>query len=577
MNRFESVAGGTISHSTWLSKDDSQVAGYNPLKWLMALLLVAFVAGCGGGDGSGAPSSPKAITAYSLAGVAGTINETAKTIAVTMPSGTNVTALVATFTTTGASVTVAAAPQTSGTTQNNFTAPAAYLVTAADGTTATYTVTVTATTAANSAKAITAYSLAWTTGNPGTATGTISGATSPYSIAVTVPFGTSITPLAAIATFTTSGANVVKVGGVGGTVQTSAVTSNNFTTSPMAYTVIAADGSTAIYNVTVTVVPTNTANAITTYSFAGIPGATGTITEPAHTIAVTVPSGTTVTALVATFTTTGASVTVAAAPQTSGTTPNNFTAPVAYLITAADASTATYTVTVTVSTAAGPAPVNLGTAGNFVILAKTGVSNTGTTSVVGDIGLSPAAASYITGFGLIADSTNTFSTSSLVTGNVYAADYAVPTPSDLTTAISDMETALTDAAGRTSPGFTELGAGDISGMTLAPGLYKWGTGVLITSAGVTLSGGANDVWIFQIAQNLTVNNSAIVTLSGGAQAKNIFWQVSGQATLGTAADFKGIILSQTLISLNTGAVMTGRALAQTAVTLNANAITKPAL
>jgi len=225
--------------------------------------------------------------------------------------------------------------------------------------------------------------------------------------------------------------------------------------------------------------------------------------------------------------------------------------------------------------AAGPAPVNLGTAGNYVILAKTGVSTTGTTAVVGDIGLSPAAASYITGFGLIADSTNTFSTSSLVTGKVYASNYAVPTPTNMTTAVSDMQTAFTDAAGRTLPDFTELGAGDISGMTLVPGLYKWGTGVLITNAGVTLSGGANDVWIFQIAQNLTVNNSAIVTLIGGAQAKNIFWQVSGQATLGTAADFKGIILSQSLISLNTGAVMKGRALAQTAVTLNATAITAP--
>jgi len=99
--------------------------------------------------------------------------------------------------------------------------------------------------------------------------------------------------------------------------------------------------------------------------------------------------------------------------------------------------------------------------------------------------------------------------------------------------------------------------------------------VLITNAGVTLSGGPNDVWILQIAGDLTVNNSAIVTLIGGAQAKNIFWQVAGQATLGTAADFKGIILSQTLISLNTGAKMNGRALAQTAVTLNATAITAP--
>jgi hypothetical protein len=137
-----------------------------------------------------------------------------------------------------------------------------------------------------------------------------------------------------------------------------------------------------------------------------------------------------------------------------------------------------------------------------------------------------------------------------------------------------MQTAFTDAAGRTAPDFTELGAGDISGLTLVPGLYKWATGVSIAN-GVTLSGGANDVWIFQIAQDLLVNNSAIVTLTGGAQARNIFWQVSGQATLGTAADFKGIILSQTLISLNTGAVLNGRALAQTAVTLNATAVTAP--
>jgi hypothetical protein len=224
---------------------------------------------------------------------------------------------------------------------------------------------------------------------------------------------------------------------------------------------------------------------------------------------------------------------------------------------------------------AGPAPVDLGTAGNFVILAKTGVTTTGTTAVVGDVGVSPIAAASMTGFSLIADPANTFSTSSLVTGKLYAADYATPTPAVLTAAIGDMQTAYSDAAGRTTPDFTELGAGNISGLTLVPGLYKWGTGVLITNSGVTLSGGANDVWILQIAGDLIVNNSAIVTLVGGAQAKNIFWQVSGQANLGTASDFKGIILSQTLISLNTGAVMNGRALAQTAVTLNATAITAP--
>ncbi|MDO8725985.1 MAG: ice-binding family protein, partial [Candidatus Methanoperedens sp.] len=145
----------------------------------------------------------------------------------------------------------------------------------------------------------------------------------------------------------------------------------------------------------------------------------------------------------------------------------------------------------------------------------------------------------------------------------------------MTAAISDMETAYTDAAGRTNPTDTELYAGDITGKTITPGLYKWGTGVLISAGGVTLSGGANDIWIFQIAQDLTVDNGAIVTLSGGAQAKNIFWQVAGQTTLGTTANFKGIILSKTLISMNTGATLNGRALAQTAVTLDANAITAP--
>ena len=222
--------------------------------------------------------------------------------------------------------------------------------------------------------------------------------------------------------------------------------------------------------------------------------------------------------------------------------------------------------------AAGPAPVNLGTAGNYVILAKTGISTTGTTSIVGDIGVSPAAASYITGFGLTSPPT-TFSTSSLVTGKVYAADYDSPTPASLTTAVSDMETAYTDAAGRAA-GVTELGAGDISGLTIVPGVYKWSTGVLIASD-VTLSGGANDVWIFQIAQDITVANGKKVILSGGAQAKNIFWQVAGQAILGTTSHFEGIILSKTAIPLQTGASVNGRLLAQTAVTLDSNVVTKP--
>jgi hypothetical protein len=172
------------------------------------------------------------------------------------------------------------------------------------------------------------------------------------------------------------------------------------------------------------------------------------------------------------------------------------------------------------------------------------------------------------------DSSNQFSTSSLVTGRVYGPTYAVPTPATMTTAINDMELAYTDAAGRTLPAATELGAGDISGMTLAPGLYKWSTGLSINT-NVTLSGGPNDVWIFEIAGNLTVGNGAHVNLSGGAQANNIFWQVAGQATLGTTSVVNGNILCKTAIVLQTGATLNGRALAQTAVTLDAATVNKP--
>jgi hypothetical protein len=234
-----------------------------------------------------------------------------------------------------------------------------------------------------------------------------------------------------------------------------------------------------------------------------------------------------------------------------------------------------FTTTSAPPTPSGQASVNLGSAGNYVILAKSGISTTGTTSIVGDIGVSPIAATAITGFSLAADTSNQFSTSTLVNGKVYAADYAVPTPSNLGTSVLDMQTAYTDAAGRSLPDFTELSAGNIDGMTLAPGLYKWGTVVTIPT-GVTLAGGTNDVWIFQIAQDLAVGNGAVITLSGGAQSRNIFWQVAGQTTLGTMSDFKGIILCQTAIVMNSGAVMNGRALAQTAVTLISNTIVQPA-
>jgi hypothetical protein len=222
-------------------------------------------------------------------------------------------------------------------------------------------------------------------------------------------------------------------------------------------------------------------------------------------------------------------------------------------------------------------PVDLGTAGDFAILAKTGISKTGTagTMITGDIGVSPEALSAITGFSVTLE--GTYATSAYVTGNIYAADMTAPTPDNMTTTVSDMETAYTDAAGRTLPDFTELGAGNVSGMTLEPGLYKWGTNVLITNAGVTISGSATDVWIFQIEGDLIVDNAAIVTLAGDALPENIFWQVAGGTgvAIGTTAQFKGVVLAQKAITVNTGARVNGRLLAQSAVTLDSNAITEP--
>jgi hypothetical protein len=217
------------------------------------------------------------------------------------------------------------------------------------------------------------------------------------------------------------------------------------------------------------------------------------------------------------------------------------------------------------------ATVDLGEASNYVILAKSAINNSSTSAITGHLGLSPAATSYITGLALV-DFTG-YATSAQVTGNVYAADMADPTPITLTTAVSNMITAYNDAAGRPSPDFLELGTGNIGGKTLEAGLYKW-TNTVTIPADLTLSGGADDIWIFQIAGDLTQSAAVKITLTGGAQAKNIFWQVAGEAIFGTTSHFEGNILSMTAITFQTGASMTGRALAQTAVILDANAITK---
>ena len=207
------------------------------------------------------------------------------------------------------------------------------------------------------------------------------------------------------------------------------------------------------------------------------------------------------------------------------------------------------------------------------MLSKSGVSTVPPSVITGNLGVSPIAATAVTGFALKADATNVFSTSTQVTGKIYAADYAVPSPSNLTTAVLDMQTAFTDAASR-APKVTELGAGNIGGMTLTPGVYKWSSAVVIPTD-VTLKGSSSDVWIFQIAQTLDLANATKIILQDGALAKNIFWQVSGRVDVGTTAHFEGIVLSQTGIAFRTGASVNGRLLAQTAVTLDSTTVVQP--
>jgi hypothetical protein len=231
----------------------------------------------------------------------------------------------------------------------------------------------------------------------------------------------------------------------------------------------------------------------------------------------------------------------------------------------------------------GPKPVdigsaaNLASAGSYVLLAKTGITNvTGSAISGGNLGVSPYAASTITGFAMTADSTNVFSTSTSVIapGKIYAANYAVPTPSNLTAAVLSMQAAYTDAAGRTPPDHLNLSSGNLGGLTLAPGLYTWGSTVTIPSD-VTISGGANDVWIFQIANDVDISAAKHVILGGAAQAKNIFWQVAGKVTIHANAHFEGVILCKTGITMQTSASLTGRALAQSLVAIDNNAITAP--
>ncbi|EIM91118.1 antifreeze protein [Stereum hirsutum FP-91666 SS1] len=238
---------------------------------------------------------------------------------------------------------------------------------------------------------------------------------------------------------------------------------------------------------------------------------------------------------------------------------------------------------VTVVRAAGPAAVPLGSAGTFVVLAKSGVSTVPQSIIDGNVGVSPAASSSLTGFSLIR--TGTFAASLQVVGEIFAADFTSPTPSQLTTAVLNMQTAFADAANRVNPNFLNLGSGkfapwtllhtgNIGGLTLTPGLYKWTNSVSIPST-LTISGTSSDTWIFQVAGGLSSAAGVRINLAGGASASNIVWVVSGSVTLGSTSHFEGILLGATSATLETGATMNGRVLVQTAAALQKATLIQP--
>jgi hypothetical protein len=222
----------------------------------------------------------------------------------------------------------------------------------------------------------------------------------------------------------------------------------------------------------------------------------------------------------------------------------------------------------------GPLAVDLKSVGRFGIIAGVGVSNNAGFSEIRnlDVGISPGVRSSITGF----------PPAIIVNGAMYASDDIAPpgVPAMLTQAKQDLTEAYLFAEGATAPAPATV-AGDQGGLTLAPGIYKSTSTLLIQAGDLTLDaqGDANAVWIFQIASDFTTVGGAggNILLTGGAQAKNVFWQVGSSATIGDFTQFKGTILALTSITMNSGATAVGRMLARngSVVMTNTNIIEKP--
>jgi hypothetical protein len=219
--------------------------------------------------------------------------------------------------------------------------------------------------------------------------------------------------------------------------------------------------------------------------------------------------------------------------------------------------------------------VHLEEAGEYAILSKSGISTVPSSMITGNIAVSPIAATAMTGFSLILDSGGQFSLSTQLEGQAYSASYGAPISAALTTAVGAMEAAYTDAASRLNDDAARINllGGILSGATLTPGVYTFGTNVLL-AGDVTFSGSATDVFIIQMTGNLVQATNKSIILSNGALAENIFWQVAGFVQVGAGAHMEGIILAKTKVDFLTGASLNGRVLTQTACNLQSTTITE---
>jgi hypothetical protein len=228
-----------------------------------------------------------------------------------------------------------------------------------------------------------------------------------------------------------------------------------------------------------------------------------------------------------------------------------------------------------VNAASATCDIDLGDAANYAVLSKA-ISTVPQSVITGDIAVLEKSAK-ITGFSLITAGVTVdqpYPLSVQVTGDVKATDFPIGSDDVLTIAFVDMEIAYLAAAGctTTKPLTT---SNELADQTLTPGVYTFITPVLISSGELTFDGGADDVFVIQTTGHFKAAAGINVVLSGGAQAKNIFWQVAGAVTVGAGAHMEGIFLGASGVTFVTGASLNGRILDQTAVALQMATITQP--